>query len=226
MSVPFLITNELVMQWMNLNSLSQSAHIICCCYYCYFSGRVRSKSGDDALPLVSVNGSSSSAAPLLSGSVPAPTTTTAKSLVSTQSTSSNGEKKRGPGRPPGSTRQNIDSQRIPGSTEMSSKGYAPSGPLEKRRRFEEPLLKPAIAPVAVSAPNPLKWSVQQVCDFVKSLHGCAEYVEDFMLQEIDGQALMLLKTEHLMAAMSIKLGPALKICSAINEMREELKTAV
>jgi hypothetical protein len=43
------------------------------------------------------------------------------------------------------------------------------------------------------------------------------------LQEIDGQALMLLKADHLMSAMAIKLGPALKICSAIDAMREELK---
>jgi len=42
-------------------------------------------------------------------------------------------------------------------------------------------------------------------------------------QEIDGQALMLLKADHLMSAMAIKLGPALKICSAIDAMREELK---
>ena len=63
----------------------------------------------------------------------------------------------------------------------------------------------------------------QVCDFVKNLSGCSDYVEDFQLQEIDGQALMLLKADHLMSAMQIKLGPALKICSAIDEMREALK---
>jgi hypothetical protein len=71
--------------------------------------------------------------------------------------------------------------------------------------------------------NPLKWSVTQVCDFVKNLPGCSDYIEDFQLQEIDGQALMLLKADHLMSAMAIKLGPALKICSAIDAMREELK---
>ena len=64
----------------------------------------------------------------------------------------------------------------------------------------------------------------QVCDFVKGLSGCSDYVEDFLLQEIDGQALMLLKADHLMSAMSIKLGPALKICSAIDAMREVIKS--
>jgi len=70
--------------------------------------------------------------------------------------------------------------------------------------------------------NPLKWNVVQVCDFIKALPGCSDYAEDFALQEIDGQALMLLKADHLMSAMAIKLGPALKICSQIQQMREEL----
>lgn len=48
-----------------------------------------------------------------------------------------------------------------------------------------------------------------------------EYAEDFAVQEIDGQALMLLKEDHLMSAMSIKLGPALKILSKIDAMRVE-----
>ena len=61
---------------------------------------------------------------------------------------------------------------------------------------------------------------------MKSLPGCSDYVEDFQLQEIDGQALMLLKADHLMSAMAIKLGPALKICSAIDAMREELKQVI
>jgi hypothetical protein len=83
--------------------------------------------------------------------------------------------------------------------------------------------KPLVDAASILKNNPLKWSVQQVCDFVKNLPGCSDYVEDFQLQEIDGQALMLLKADHLMSAMAIKLGPALKICSAIDEMREALK---
>lgn len=58
----------------------------------------------------------------------------------------------------------------------------------------------------------------EVADFVRSL-GCADYADDFAMQEIDGQALMLLKADHLMSAMSMKLGPALKICAKIDAMR-------
>ena len=64
--------------------------------------------------------------------------------------------------------------------------------------------------------NIARWSVTEVCDFIKKLPGCSDYVEDFMVQEIDGQALMLLQADHLMSAMSIKLGPALKICEQVN----------
>lgn len=50
--------------------------------------------------------------------------------------------------------------------------------------------------------------------------GCQEIAEEFRSQEIDGQALLLLKEEHLMSAMNIKLGPALKICAKINVLKE------
>lgn len=61
--------------------------------------------------------------------------------------------------------------------------------------------------------------MDEVCEFIKNLPGCKEYVEDFASQEIDGQALLLLKEDHLMSAMSMKLGPALKICARIDAMR-------
>ncbi|RZB39062.1 polyhomeotic-like protein 1, partial [Asbolus verrucosus] len=67
--------------------------------------------------------------------------------------------------------------------------------------------------------DPLKWTVQEVCDFIKNLPGCSDYAEDFLIQEIDGQALMLLKEDHLMTAMAMKLGPALKIVAKIDDMR-------
>ena len=63
------------------------------------------------------------------------------------------------------------------------------------------------------------FKVNEVCQFIRNLPGCSEYAEDFAIQEIDGQALMLLKEDHLMSAMSIKLGPALKIVAKIDSMR-------
>ncbi|XP_041077495.1 polyhomeotic-like protein 1 isoform X2 [Polyodon spathula] len=68
--------------------------------------------------------------------------------------------------------------------------------------------------------NPAHWSMEEVCEFISSLHGCQEVATEFLAQKIDGQALLLLKEEHLMTAMNIKLGPALKICAHINMLKE------
>ena len=137
--------------------------------------------------------------------------------------------KRGPGRPPGSTKSANDPIKANGAV---------AEPPEKKLKAKEgvqvaptapfPPPPPPVSqpPAPLPAPsfrgNPLKWNVTEVCDFIKNLPGCGEYVEDFAQQEIDGQALMLLKADHLMSAMSIKLGPALKICSHIAQIREEL----
>ena len=50
--------------------------------------------------------------------------------------------------------------------------------------------------------------------------GCLEIAEEFRSQEIDGQALLLLKEDHLMATMNIKLGPALKIFAEISMLKD------
>ncbi|XP_012670817.2 polyhomeotic-like protein 3 isoform X1 [Clupea harengus] len=68
-------------------------------------------------------------------------------------------------------------------------------------------------------PNPSQWTVEQVCSYINSIPGCAELAEEFRSQEIDGQALLLLTEDHLVSAMNIKLGPALKICAQINTLK-------
>ena len=61
--------------------------------------------------------------------------------------------------------------------------------------------------------------MQEVYEFVRKLPGCEMYAEEFRLQEIDGQALTLLKEDHLMMTLNVKLGPALKICQRINSLK-------
>ncbi|XP_078281749.1 polyhomeotic-like protein 2 isoform X2 [Rhinoraja longicauda] len=68
--------------------------------------------------------------------------------------------------------------------------------------------------------DPTKWNVEDVCEFIRSLPGCQEIADEFRAQEIDGQALLLLKEDHLMSAMNIKLGPALKIYARINMLKD------
>ncbi|XP_061493280.1 polyhomeotic-like protein 3 isoform X2 [Rhineura floridana] len=69
-------------------------------------------------------------------------------------------------------------------------------------------------------PDPSIWTVEDVWAFIHSLPGCQDIADEFRAQEIDGQALLLLKEDHLMSAMNIKLGPALKICARINSLKE------
>lgn len=62
--------------------------------------------------------------------------------------------------------------------------------------------------------------LRQVYDFVRTTPGCLAYAEAFRSNEIDGEALLLLKEEHLMQApISMKLGPALKLSARIEEHR-------
>lgn len=66
--------------------------------------------------------------------------------------------------------------------------------------------------------DPVEWSDEDVYQFVKIVAGvsCAEI---FRVQEVDGTALSLIRDDHLVNAMHIKLGPALKIMSKFNEVR-------
>ncbi|CAB1349900.1 unnamed protein product, partial [Coregonus sp. 'balchen'] len=73
----------------------------------------------------------------------------------------------------------------------------------RARRASEPAMTPSNPTVTSSDPTPAQWSVEQA----------------FRVQEIDGQALLLLTEDHLMTSMNIKLGPALKICAHINTLR-------
>ncbi|XP_037550123.1 polyhomeotic-like protein 3 [Nematolebias whitei] len=74
-------------------------------------------------------------------------------------------------------------------------------------------------PTTTFRPAPSQWSVEEVTAFIHMLPGCGDVAEAFRLQEIDGQALLLLTEDHLMTSMNIKLGPALKICAHINTLK-------
>ncbi|GFT87590.1 polyhomeotic-like protein 1 [Nephila pilipes] len=77
--------------------------------------------------------------------------------------------------------------------------------------------------VATNIPekSPDLWSVQEVSEFIQDFLGCVEFAETFKSQEIDGQALLLMKLDHLMTGMSMKLGPALKLIAHINSLKAE-----
>nr|XP_029520033.1 polyhomeotic-like protein 2 isoform X3 [Oncorhynchus nerka] len=75
-------------------------------------------------------------------------------------------------------------------------------------------------PLLFQPRDPAKWNVEEVYEFICSLPGCLAIAEEFRSQEIDGQSLLLLKEDHLMGTMNIKLGPALKLFAEISMLRD------
>lgn len=93
----------------------------------------------------------------------------------------------------------------------------------RARRASAPALTSSTptTPTTTFKPAPSQWSVEEVTAFIHTLPGCSDVAEAFRLQEIDGQALLLLTEDHLMTSMNIKLGPALKICAHINSLKNQ-----
>lgn len=122
---------------------------------------------------------------------------------------------------------NLNARKASTSTEVTVERTTPAvnSDFQSPKVVDESSTSSAVAGIFIppGGKNPLKWSVQDVYEFVRNLQGCTEYADEFRSQEIDGQALMLLKEDHLMSAMNMKLGPALKICNKINALREDVQ---
>ena len=56
---------------------------------------------------------------------------------------------------------------------------------------------------------------------LRTIPGCENCAQKFYSEEIDGQALLLLKIEHMIHTMKLKLGPALKIASHLRTVKLE-----
>ncbi|NXO04360.1 SCML4 protein, partial [Rhinopomastus cyanomelas] len=73
-----------------------------------------------------------------------------------------------------------------------------------------------------SSKNPLTWTVDDVVWFVKDAdpQALGPHVEVFRKHEIDGNALLLLKSDMIMKYLGLKLGPALKLCYHIDKLKQ------
>lgn len=67
--------------------------------------------------------------------------------------------------------------------------------------------------------NPLHWTTVETANFVRQLLSCEEAAQSFLNEDIDGTALLLLQQGDLMDQLSLKLGPAVKLHSAILQLR-------
>ncbi|XP_008071499.1 sex comb on midleg-like protein 4 [Carlito syrichta] len=70
--------------------------------------------------------------------------------------------------------------------------------------------------------NPYTWTVEDVVWFVKDAdpQALGPHVWLFRKHEIDGKALLLLKSDVIMKYLGLKLGPALKLCYHIDKLKQ------
>uniref|UniRef100_A0A8C2FDI2 SAM domain-containing protein n=1 Tax=Cyprinus carpio TaxID=7962 RepID=A0A8C2FDI2_CYPCA len=70
--------------------------------------------------------------------------------------------------------------------------------------------------------SPSSWSIEEVMRFVRDADptALAPHAELFRKHEIDGKALMLLRSDMVMKYMGLKLGPALKLCHHIERLKQ------
>uniref|UniRef100_A0A670IEQ2 Scm polycomb group protein like 2 n=1 Tax=Podarcis muralis TaxID=64176 RepID=A0A670IEQ2_PODMU len=77
-------------------------------------------------------------------------------------------------------------------------------------------------PSRVPSKDPSMWSIDEVMRFVKEAdpQALAPHAELFRRHEIDGKALLLLRSDMIMKYMGLKLGPALKLCYHIERLKQ------
>ncbi|XP_029459190.1 sex comb on midleg-like protein 2 isoform X3 [Rhinatrema bivittatum] len=70
--------------------------------------------------------------------------------------------------------------------------------------------------------DPSSWSIDEVIRFVREAdpQALAPHAELFRRHEIDGKALLLLRSDMMMKYMGLKLGPALKLCYHIEKLKQ------
>ncbi|XP_041660701.1 sex comb on midleg-like protein 4 [Cheilinus undulatus] len=70
--------------------------------------------------------------------------------------------------------------------------------------------------------DPSRWGVEDVVWFIKEAdpQALGPHAEAFRKHEIDGDALLLLKSEMMMKYLGLKLGPALKLCYHIDRLKQ------
>lgn len=111
------------------------------------------------------------------------------------------------------------------TSDTSSNGSSDANSIEQDKKPSEPIPMEVSTDGDTDQDEPIsflvKWSVDEVCDYIRSLNGYSDYAEDFLNHEIDGQALVLLNENHLVNTMNIKLGPALKIMSQIEAIKKK-----
>uniref|UniRef100_A0A672ZSU3 SAM domain-containing protein n=1 Tax=Sphaeramia orbicularis TaxID=375764 RepID=A0A672ZSU3_9TELE len=78
------------------------------------------------------------------------------------------------------------------------------------------------AKTAAANKDPSTWSVEDVVWFIRDAdpQALGPHADVFRKHEIDGNALLLLKSDMIMKYLGLKLGPALKLCYHIDKLKQ------
>uniref|UniRef100_A0A667J0X7 Scm polycomb group protein like 2 n=2 Tax=Lynx canadensis TaxID=61383 RepID=A0A667J0X7_LYNCA len=120
---------------------------------------------------------------------------------------------------------------VPGHSSSALVGTKSTKSSQHEVKFQTQKKSEAPSYIAVPDPSVLKqgfskdpstWSVDEVIQFMKHKDPqiSGPLADLFRQHEIDGKALLLLKSEVMMKYMGLKLGPALKLCYYIEKLKE------
>ncbi|XP_053435759.1 sex comb on midleg-like protein 2 [Nycticebus coucang] len=118
-----------------------------------------------------------------------------------------------------------NSQNMPGTSSSPLGGSASFTKLQIHKKNEAPSYIAVPDPSALKqgfSKDPSTWSVDEVIQFMKHTDPqiAGPLADLFRQHEIDGKALLLLKSDMMMKYMGLKLGPALKLCYYIEKLKE------
>uniref|UniRef100_A0A8C2S0D8 SAM domain-containing protein n=1 Tax=Capra hircus TaxID=9925 RepID=A0A8C2S0D8_CAPHI len=110
------------------------------------------------------------------------------------------------------TKSSIKSSQLEVEFEMQRESEAPTSPVRNNPDFFKESFPE----------DPSTWSVDEVIMFLQDVdpQTLDPLVDLFRDHEIDGKALLLLKSDVIMKYMGLKLGPALKLCYYIEKLKE------
>ncbi|KAJ8365974.1 hypothetical protein SKAU_G00148050 [Synaphobranchus kaupii] len=76
----------------------------------------------------------------------------------------------------------------------------------------------------LGAPDPSLWTVEDVMQFIREIDPqLGSHADLFRKHEIDGKALLLLRSDMMMKYMGLKLGPALKLTFHIDRLKQGVR---
>jgi hypothetical protein len=110
-----------------------------------------------------------------------------------------------------------DEQPLDLSTFARAKSFAESSN-RCRRPAVEAVLGLDVTQAAMLGNDVTEWAVDDVAKFVAGIPGCGEYIETFRREGIDGASLVRLSDQHLVNYVHMKLGPAVNLRAALDEL--------